>query len=342
MSRKKGRQSRMGLFHCGNTRCPICLIPFTKDAVEAGLAVTLEHVPPKALSGSVRCLTCTDCNQSAGRSLDQAVALRNNAIRDRELGRGIKMEIDVCGTKHTTYFSPEGIAKDSLDSRIAISPNARRLVSELPGRKFLLLAELKRGPVWDVSKGITLTIKQPQPNRVAVSLLRSAYLLVFSLLGRVGYRYAESEAVRPIREQIMKPEDELVPSLLCDVSRLKAPNELIIMNNWQRPFCWLVKIGNMGVFLPHGGTAEHYRAVLEMPDQIKPIGLLGWHPSKFGTNGLFDLSLRKDSTQVGNDLFGQEVTIAGDGFERKCIVVNQQESLCTFMPSSPTVRRTGC
>ena len=46
MSRKKGYQSRLKLFDRGNTRCPICLMPFKRDAVEEGLYVTLEHAPP--------------------------------------------------------------------------------------------------------------------------------------------------------------------------------------------------------------------------------------------------------------------------------------------------------
>ena len=105
MSRKKGRESRLTLFELGNKRCPICLTPFTKEAVKAGLDVSMEHVPPKTMGGSVKCLTCTDCNQSAGRNLDQAAAIRDKVIRYRKLGRGTKVELDVCGTKHTTYLS---------------------------------------------------------------------------------------------------------------------------------------------------------------------------------------------------------------------------------------------
>lgn len=342
MSKKKGYQNRLRLFNHGNTRCPICLTQFTKCAVEKGLDVTLEHVPPKTLGGSVRCLTCVECNRSAGRSLDQAAAMRNSAIKDLQAGRGAKVELDVCGTKHTTYFSTDGITKDSRAGRLANSPNAKRLLTELSGHKLLLLAELKRGPVWDVSKGITITIKRPPENHVAVSWLRSAYLLVFSLLGPAGYQYAESDSIRPIREQIMKPDDEIVPYLLCDVSHLQVPQELIIMNNWQQPFCWIVKIGSMGVLLPHGGTTEHYKEVVEMPDQIKPLGLRGWKPTTFGTSFSCELSLRKDSDHADKDLFGQVFKVSHDESERQCIVVNQQGLLCTIMPFDSPKMRSNC
>ena len=349
MSRKKGYQSRLKLFDRGNTRCPICLMPFKRDAVEEGLYVTLEHAPPKTLGGSVKCLTCTDCNNGAGRKLDQAAAMMNSAMMDQKAGRGIKVELDVCGTKHTTYFSPDGAMDAGSVGRRTSSPDAQRLrsqlLSELNGQKIALWAEMKRGPDsdWDVNKGITITLKQPSPNHVVVSWLRSAYLLVFSLLGQRGYRYAESEAIRPIREQIMKPDDELVPSPLCDLSPPPAPKDLIIMNNWQQPFCWIVKIGNMGVLLPHSGNAMHYKEVVELPDQIKIVGeLRGWRPAKFGEGFSRELTLREDSDQVGKDFFGSEFTVSAGEHERRCIVVDQQGLVCTVMPFGPTTRRSGC
>ena len=346
MSRKKGHVRRLRLFDLGNTQCPICLTPFTKEAVEAGMVVNMEHVPPKTMGGSVKCLTCTDCNRSAGQSLDQAAAMRNKSVRDSETGRGTKVEIDVCGTKHTTYLSPDGIKINDLDTRLASKPNVKHFLNEmeLRGRRTLLLAEMTRGPVWDVSKGITISTKKPPAHRIAVSWLRSAYLLVFCLLGRTGYRYAESEAIRPIREQIRNPDKELVPSLLLDVSRTKLPNELIIVNKWQKPFCWIVKIGSMGVLLPHGGEQGHYKAVQDLPDKIniRPKEIIGWYPSKFGANLSIDLSLREDSYHVGRDIFGQEITITSGDLERKIMVVNQEGLLGTFLPSSPLVRRDDC
>ena len=340
MGKNKGRRARLKFFDRGNTRCPICLIPFTKKAVVAGLDVTLEHVPPKTLDGTVRCLTCSDCNRSAGQSLDQAVGLSDRTTRDREAGRGVRVELDVFGTKHTTFFSPDGIAKIGLDSKLASSTNMKNFLGKMSGHRFHLLTEMKRGPIWDVSKGITLTIKRPRPNHTAVSWLRSAYLLVFSLLGRSGYRYAESEAIRPIREQIMNPDDELLPWLLCDVSRLRLPNELIIMNNWKQLFCWIVKVGSMGVFLPHGSTSNHCREVLKMPDQIVPTEFRGWHPAAFGKSVSCELTLHEDSTHANADLFGHELTIPSGELERQCIVVNQQGLVCTIMPFGPTRRRS--
>ena len=342
MSRKKGHKIRLELFDLGNTKCPICMTPFTRAAVESGVDVTLEHVPPKTVGGSVRCLTCADCNRNAGRSLDQAVAMRNKAIVDQQTGRGIKMEVDVYGTKHTSYFSPDGFEKNILEARFSRSPNVKQFLKKMSGEKVMFLAEMTKGPVWDPSRGLSLSIKRPSANHIAVSWIRSAYLLVFSLLGTSGYRYAESESIRPIREQIKNPDKDLVPSLLFDVSGMKVPKYLVMVNNWQRPFCWIVKLGDMGVLLPHGGGAEHYRAVLAMPDQITPKGVIGWTPVKFGTTPSTELSLPEDSHQEGRDLFAQELTITEGNVECKCIVVNQQELLVTFIRSSPIVPKKSC
>ena len=186
MANRKGSDFRLKLFELGNTRCPICLTDFTRNAVERGVDVTLEHVPPKTLGGSVRCLTCADCNSSASRHLDQAAAMLNRAKENRKAGRGRQVELDVFGTKHSTYFSPEGITTSELSRRIADNPNAASMVDQLPGRKFLLLTEIKRGPDWDVSRGITIRTKRPSMNHLELSWLRSAYLLVFSLLGPAG------------------------------------------------------------------------------------------------------------------------------------------------------------
>ena len=287
MSKRKklmSREKRLRFFERGNTRCPICLTSFTRDAVAKGLDVTLEHAPPKTSGGSVKCLTCTDCNSDAGRKLDQAAAMMNRAMMDRKAGRGIKVELDVCGTKQTTYFSPEGTVDTESVGRRTSDPAVMQMRDQMRDQKIVLLTEMKRRPDsdWDVNKGITITLKQPSPNHVMVSWLRSAYLMVFSLLGQGGYRYAESEAIRPIRQQIMKPDDELAPPLLWNLSPPPS-KDMILIQNRRQPFCWIVKIGSMVGLLPHGGSANHYREVVELADQIKTVGDfrgLGYRPTK--------------------------------------------------------------
>ena len=328
---------RLRFFDLGNKRCPICLRPFTRDAVRKGQTVTLEHVPPETLGGSERCLTCKPCNEKAGRRLDTAAVKADRAMKDREAGLGRKVVVNFCGSQQTGYFSKAGLDPEAI-RRLPGSPDAKQLrerfLQQMDGKEIVLLVEGRRRPSskWDANKGITIPApREPPPKHAMASWLRSAYLLVFSLLGQGGYRYAESEAIRPIREQIRKPDEELVPSLFFYLSS-PLPGDIVMIKNKQKPFCWVVKIGSIAVLLPHGGSANHYGEVVELAAQIKTVGDLRglrYKPVSFGRRA--ELSLPKDSALVGQDLFGRDLTAPVDGHERRLVVANQQGLISTFL-----------
>lgn len=340
MSKGTGSKNRLKIFDAGNVRCPICLKAFTREEVEIGKNVTLEHVPPKSLGGQVRCLTCANCNASAGRTIDQAIAMRDKSVQDSKLGRGEKVEIDIFGTKHTTFLTPNGITTNQLPPQLAVNTRVHSFLEQMEarGQKTILIAEIIRGPNWNVSKGITLTPKQPSAQQVAVGCLRYAFLLVFCLLGPAGYRFASSKALEPIRGQILYPEVEKISSLLCNIGAMHLPKNVILINAWRQPFCWFVKIGDFGVLLPHGGSADHYNDVQGLPEQMRPEISAGWHPTRFGASMAFDLTLREDSPHVGRDLFGREITISNGRLERRIMVVNQDGLIGTFLPSSKVTK----
>ena len=338
--RRKGRERRLRFFDRGNTRCPICLKPFSREAAKKGCQVTLEHAPPKTLGGSEICLTCAGCNESAGQDLDQAAAMVKRAREDRVAGKGTRVVLDICGTKHTTYFWPGGAPDERPFRRFSDTPHANSLRSHVAGRKVFLAAEVRRGPTWDTSRGISIRIVEPSARRVAVGWLRSAYLLVFSLLGEGGYRYAESGAVGPVREQIMRPEEDIVTDLLFESPSLRLPETLIAINRVLEPFCWFVKIGEMGVLLPRVGDVKHYRNVAALPDRMN-IGRVsfGWKPTKFGRNYSGELSVGEYFEGPEEDLFGREVVLSHGEYERTCVVVEQRDTVCTVTPLGPRRQR---
>ena len=311
-----------------------------EDEVRAGVTVSLEHVPPKAVGGSVMCLTCTRCNAHAGGTADQALAMM-----DREMsGGGAKVKLNVFGTEHTTYSLPDD---DALQQRIAklsvrnLGVTNLQKEVEAEGRKLVFLTEITRGPTWDPSAGISAIPLRPRWDEVAVSWLRSAYLMVFSLLGKGGYRYAESEAVRPIREQLIDPEEDLEPCSLWDFSSLSMSKNLIIMKRRESPSCWVVKVDKIGVMLPRGGVSGRLKEVMEMPDQvtIKRRNLLAWKPVKFGRQFSLELVLRDDYKDAGKDLFGRELWIPAGEHDRRFVVANQEGLTSTFLPINPTPPR---
>ena len=226
--RRKGRERRLRFFDRGNTRCPICLEPFSREGVKKGREVTLEHAPPKTLGGVEMCLTCTSCNRSAGSSLDQAAALAHRIGEEQSAGHGVRVLLEVCGIKRTTYFRPEGFR--GAGSSLARNPAAKQLLSELPGQDVVVAAEFRKGPGWDLSKGIAIRKIEPDWNQVHASWVRSAYLMVFSLLGVSGNRYAMSGSVAPIRDQIVNGVLHASPRILGEFPRMGLAGNLILMN----------------------------------------------------------------------------------------------------------------
>lgn len=338
MSRKSGPRARLGLYRAGNVKCPICLTAFTEGEVRAGATVTLEHVPPKAVGGFVMCLTCTQCNAHAGGTVDQALAMV-----DREMsGGGAKVSLNIFGTKHTTRFLPDAAAVRKRIAKLSVrNPGVkdceRKMKSE--GREFVLLTEIKRGPIWDPGAGISMTTMRPQWDRVAVSWMRTAYLMVFSLLGKGGYRYAESEAVRPIREQLLNPDEKRETCSFwdlssLDLSSLSTSKNLIVMARREDPSGWIVKLDRIGVMLPQGGTAEKQLGVTELANQltIKRRNLLSWKPAKFGRQWSVEVVLRDDTKHTGRELFGRELRIPVGEHERRLVVANQDGLTVTFLP----------
>ena len=156
------------------------------------------------------------------------------------------------------------------------------------------LRSLPVGPQQSENKGIRFRIRQPNPHKVAVSWLRSAYLLLFSLLGREGYRFAKSAALTPIREQILDPDHVTIRGCLNgSMSGLDFPVDPVIMLNHARasPF-WAVKMGERVVCLPCGGPIERFHEITQEPislsvraddaafwssAQFRNECVLGWH-----------------------------------------------------------------
>ena len=109
-------RARFGLYRAGNVRCPICLTPFMEDEVRAGETVSLEHVPAKAVGGSVMCLTCTRCNAHAGGgTADQALAMM-----DRETSGGGVKESPPLGWLSAAVL--DGVLQTTNGDKIMSSP----------------------------------------------------------------------------------------------------------------------------------------------------------------------------------------------------------------------------
>ena len=268
MSRKSGRSKRLSLYDRGDTACPICLTGFTRGQAYSGRKVTLEHVPINALGGQARCLTCGNCNDKAGRSIDQVAAM---SASDR-----FGVTVDILGKRDTFMLSLDG----------------KELTRPFAGYSKEDWRDLEKTE----SRRLTMSIRIPDKKAVATSSLKSAYLAVFSLLGKPGgYSYISGNALTPVRQLIMEPlKDSAIGEYVT-----KAPDDASlkdIMLASEPLSCWIVQIAGHLVFLPLSGDSRTSQPLRELQrlGAAQPIDiavLASWSFSTFGTYGTVPVHL---------------------------------------------------
>ena len=312
MARKRSRDRRLTFFRRGNTHCPICLAQFTEEDVRRGRRATLEHAPPKTMGGQEVCLTCERCNSLASATSDQAVKRQKSPP---------ELQFDICGIKRSARFWRDGIPPSKMPYRFGTSSAAMEAQRELRNQTIVAVTAPVQFDQATTISAIHVSQKMPNLRHVELSYLRSAYLLVFSLLGRSGYVYAQSEAVGLIRRRILNPGDPAVPTLVRKVSSKASARNVITLRNTERPFFWSVRFDDGAcVLLPQGGSVNHYRQIAGLPDN-QTIGGRDWEPQRFGS---INVARHRHAKRFEKGLFGIEyMTISDDGREQRWTVVNQ-------------------
>lgn len=203
--------------------CPICLQPFTRDAVLSG-ELTLEHIIPSSLGGKILSLTCAECNSKAGTQLDAHLVQR------------IRIEDILSGKSDKPLKARVKIGNGEFGADIYLSenqdPNIRIVgIPSISSPELHALASLEiESGVKSFSLHGSLGYKDV-PSRVAV--LRAAYLLMFRYF---GYGYILYRNLKQIRSQILQPEVETSPikaiylidemPLTNIIALLKQPDDL--------------------------------------------------------------------------------------------------------------------
>ena len=179
--------------------CPICLRKFSKDAVQSRI-LTEEHVISQKLGGRIVTLTCKECNNLHGSTLDSNLINKFRAL-DRVSGlsdKPLRSQVKALGAKQDleTYFSREG------PPRIHFIGNEKRS-NPTSVRKIL---DAIRDNTEEVSFHLDLGFN---PLRANVAKLRAAYLLMFRYF---GYEYILNENVEIVRQQLLNPDQDLIAS----------------------------------------------------------------------------------------------------------------------------------
>ena len=273
------KRQRIQLFEAGNTRCPICLVEFTREGVESGRQATLEHVPPKGIASELgtrsvaMCLTCRECNESAGRGVDQA------AIR---AVRPVKGRAEIEGLLHTVLLSDKN--RISIRARLPEPVSSELPEFMRPGGK------------------LVVRFTFPSPRYADISYLRTAYLTVFSLLGKGGYPFAETPALQPVREQILRPKEEIVSGYARGVEMPGLKDGAFMI--CEPVTCWGVKMGACFVALPTGDRAPFYGKTgpIGLGTQVQLPGPL-WFPAKFKAVPASIITLSEELTDKQRELW---------------------------------------
>ena|ERR1700733_3645501 len=177
---------RPGAFSEPTYPCPICLTPFTVEALK-DKRLSVEHVPPKSVGGRELLLTCTLCNNSSGTKLD-ADAKTKEDVRRAMAGlsdrphriRAMIGGLPVNGELHTS----QGTYALKIPRKI----NKPRTHESLD----------KLGKV-----GTQLTVQHESFSELGakISWLRSGYLTLFAM---AGYEVALDPAMQIVRQQILE------------------------------------------------------------------------------------------------------------------------------------------
>ena len=337
-SHGSGRDQRLRqrLFDAGNNRCPICLSGFDRLDVMAGTDVTLEHAPPKSLGGVPICLTCRPCNNKAS-FIDQHAFLSARARKEWAEGQGAPIVVDLFGHKWSYRFIPRD-PNAPYPARKHQFRNGTIQIDSLPQREHL-----------DANKGISFRIPQ-RDDFEFVSMVKSAYLMVFSLMGANGYKFAENIGLQPVREQIMNPKKKILQDGFIGTMRLDSDD----LRRVDRPIVFMCRTGSLpfwivpmwdhkAVFLSCGGTEPIDKLVMNPMEASIPFGsLVGWTSRRFNSSSAIGGTVGEETSDSHDSLAG---TVGGPFATNKggwlYIMVFHQMSDYVALPFCPENKLPG-
>lgn len=241
----------------------ICGDAFSESDLDEG-KLTLEHIPPKAQRGKGIALTCKECNNTAGHTIDSAVDTRNRLDE-------IKTLISSSGTFNTRVkmdFGQKGL--NSVNYELDVNDGAVRLYPvkganhpEYPSRIKELIKATNEKPNEERNRWNMTTREKYNPWYAKVGDLRSAFLVAFSLF---GYRYAFATELEPVRCQIINYHTKLIDyfCISTDIDFQSGFTLGIVTSPFSAIFC---QLQNYGIFLPWKNSPKDFYDFLKNLNQ---------------------------------------------------------------------------
>ncbi len=193
----------------------------------------------------------------------------------------------------------------------------------------------------EVSKGIRFRIPSSL-HFESVSMIKSAYLMVFSLMGEGGYTFAESNALSPVREQIMNPRKQILKGgfvghwTMPDASDLEKA--VVFLCYAARPPLWIIPMWDgKAVLLPCGGP-EPIDELVASEDEMKIENhqLTGWIMCRFNESSRIIGSVSQESGIEDGTLVGTTGLVSTGNGDWEWIVVEHCMGRYVTLPFSPT------
>jgi hypothetical protein len=200
--------------------CPLCFDVFFEKDLDTTLEnhLTLEDIPPKALGGNPKLLTCKRCNSRSGHELD-AHLLNNLLEMDSHLflpNSKTKATFELYGNKMNGMVEIDNKGAFKLDLQ-PLRSNPRESEQFM---KDLIPPRTIYNPLFYPDKMFDDGFKTPTFNlkfhkasnerRAKVALLRIAYLIAYSTLGNSLYI---NGGLYKVREQILNPDKNILPEV---------------------------------------------------------------------------------------------------------------------------------
>lgn len=233
---------RPGLCSQPTYPCPICLTPFTAEAL-AQKQLSAEHVPPESLGGRELLLTCRGCNNSSGTKLDAHARIKED------------VQLALAGTLE----HPHRVR--AMFGDFVVNAELHTL-----GGKYSLRvpAKINKPGTSDALQEVARTGAQLMVEHARfaelgakISWFRAGYLALFAVS---GYELAVDPAFEIVRQQILECDErkmisftsearEDIPLTVRRILRVLAPE-------WHHG--WAVEFGRYFVHFPVLGDTSFY------------------------------------------------------------------------------------
>jgi hypothetical protein len=198
--------------------CPLCMASFGREAlVGPKPALSLAHVIPDALGGNFTTLACASCNNGVGHRLEAALVERF-AADDSAAGLGL------INGRLSGSFGSVGVDFQTSPDRLiwSLYPVPRQSnPAELEALNRYLAGE-GVGPEGDLHFTLRTGYRH-MPRQASTAIYQSAYLLLFSYF---GYEFVHHPHFTPLRDQLARPGERILPSMFPVLDEVSAKNLL--------------------------------------------------------------------------------------------------------------------